>query len=78
MRYEVHQILSRKRDAPFYLVRKWGHSEFLGAQAWIKRQEIQNAPVTSPDLIFFAITAYVVLMFGFMVADVIVGGHKRH
>lgn len=30
------------------------------------------------DLIFFAIIAYVVLMFGFMVADAIVGGHKGH
>jgi hypothetical protein len=30
------------------------------------------------DLIFFAITAYVVLMLGFMVADAIVGGHKGH
>lgn len=30
------------------------------------------------DLIFFAITAYVVLMAGFMVADAIVGAHKRH
>jgi hypothetical protein len=28
------------------------------------------------DLIFFVITTYVVLMFGFIVADVIVGGHK--
>lgn len=28
------------------------------------------------DLIFFAITAYVVLMVGFMVADAIVGAHK--
>jgi hypothetical protein len=28
------------------------------------------------DLIFFVITTYVVLMFGFMVADAIVGGHK--
>lgn len=28
------------------------------------------------DLISFAITAYVVLMFGLMVADAIVGHHK--
>src|SRR5690349_13869962 len=36
MRYEVHQILSRKRDATFYFARKWGHSEFLGAEGWIR------------------------------------------
>jgi hypothetical protein len=30
------------------------------------------------DVIFFVITTYVVLMFGFMVADAIVGGHKGH
>jgi len=25
------------------------HSEFLGAEAWIKRQEIQNVPISSPQ-----------------------------
>lgn len=30
------------------------------------------------DLISFFITAYVVLMLSFMVADAIVGGHKGH